>query len=869
MAMNEPRSLALFRGQSRHGIGEGPGRPVADGEQYLAAEGPLADDTELLETLRDWMTLDAVTSDHRLLGKDLEAWSCLVTHGFTWVVRLCAAGVFDRRPAYFAHARALPVSPDPGFLLGRSEAFEQPWSEGRREEVRIPSPPAPRWAEAIAAEPEVATRWLASLYAALATRRSLLVAVPMATFVTGGPIPSLAGFARAALPPLLRATARIRIFTRQPAAFLRQGANLLVVPEEVAVQALSHAREALLLDRDGVLRSGPRLSTEVQSYAAAAVELALTNPEALLPFVERHAPKGGSLPARQHLMAIRMARLEQRGDPSGEAEWRRAAADFDRDIGTAPSATVSDLITSRWWSWWRTQTALGTAALHSAALAWLISPCWQAADAPEVLLEDWKRVLKDLEPGGLSQRDIAELWPQGRRAWPLAPPFELLQLEQLCRLTVGLAPQKELHQKAARDASLAGLAEGPLESQLLGWLPALAAARPPAAAPSSGRDEKLRAESSRPRATGAFSPGGDLSAWNDRVEAIEQRNASAPQSVPAERASVALAGLWRQRRFLGSDETRRLADVLRRKSSLGQLLGSSSFRREALPMHERVTFFYPRQEETPEPRRIDAQLDGRPAQVLVWSRQTPGAEPWWSFLKGRRRNPPTLGDLETQLRNAGGGLMVTAPSEPPPELPVEIALFSSTASRAARYLLLAPSGGAPVWRPLQNERLLLAPGQHLVIPVDPEAEDLLGKLVVSLGGLPRELSALILETITRPSLDYRLSVVEEHIFPTSGRVAPAGSGSASTHTERAGRYLLRPVPAGRLLAVLLLAASLAFAARTLAPSLQSFVDQNGRRLAAIEEKLEHIPDHRPSNVSTRPPQKAGEKEGGSGSGDKP
>src|SRR4051812_37840667 len=123
------KTFSLYRGQSRSGIGEGPGNPpVPHGEQYLAADGTLAADGELLKAARSWMTPDWRGTDEQELGEEIEAWSYFRYGQLRLVARLAAAGIYDRRAAYFAHGRAFPADEiagacDPGAYLGRSEAF--------------------------------------------------------------------------------------------------------------------------------------------------------------------------------------------------------------------------------------------------------------------------------------------------------------------------------------------------------------------------------------------------------------------------------------------------------------------------------------------------------------------------------------------------------------------------------------------------------------------------------------------------------------------------------------------------------------------------------------------------------------------------
>lgn len=285
-------SLSVYRGQSRKGIGEGPGSPTAQGEQYLEASPPLDRDADLLEAIRPWMTLDSDPADHRRLNDRLEAWSLFRHRDWLFVVRLVSAGTYGPRAAYFAHGRAWPLnaSPgsDPGLYLGRSEAFESPWrDEDPRQRVSEPAP-ALVHLDRIAAEPGPAAYLLAHLLQACARRRALIVAAPIAEFVTGAPLHALLSFAHGALPADLRQECRVRIYTHTPELFLRSlGATLVALPESLATQALKVQREATLVDRQGKLLAGEPLEPTALSYAEAVLERALRIPDGLTAFGER------------------------------------------------------------------------------------------------------------------------------------------------------------------------------------------------------------------------------------------------------------------------------------------------------------------------------------------------------------------------------------------------------------------------------------------------------------------------------------------------------------------------------------------------------------------------------------------------------
>ncbi len=306
-----PASLSVYRGQSRRGIGEGPGLRVAHGEQYLHNTAAELQNVELLDRIRPWMTLDSDPADHHRLEDQLEAWSCFSEGGHQFVVRLVSAGTYShRRAAYFAHGRGWretewPLGFDPGAHLGRSEVFEEPWrddEEGRRvAEV----PPAMARPEQVKAEPDVAARFLAHLYQALIVGYPLIVAAPVPDFRRGSALHALISFARAALPAELKRRCRVRVYSHHPEVFLRQlGTDLLVVPDAVAGEALatSRSRKPVLLTRQGEIHTGEvALDDRALSYARAVVIRARKLPQGLLLFSERYRDLAESHDLDTHL----------------------------------------------------------------------------------------------------------------------------------------------------------------------------------------------------------------------------------------------------------------------------------------------------------------------------------------------------------------------------------------------------------------------------------------------------------------------------------------------------------------------------------------------------------------------------------------
>jgi hypothetical protein len=327
------RTFSIYRGQSRTGIGEGPGNPpVPHGEQYLAADGPLDADGELLTAARPWMTPDWRVTDEQELGERIEAWSYFGHGPVRVVARLVAAGFYDRRTAYFTHGRAFLAAElggacDPGAYLGCSQAFDEPWRDGQGPAVKSLPPPEPVRPEQVQQEPEVAGALLAHLYQGLVLGYPVVMAVPVTEFQIGSPLPALVSFARAALPLSLKSDCRLRVFTRLPELFLRHlHADLIVIPEREAGDALAARRDATLLDRKGVRRSGCEISREVAAYAEAVLRRFIAwKGTGLLAFsgaIGEYLPTD-RLPGEQEIARIPALFnfLIARSDPARLGEW--------------------------------------------------------------------------------------------------------------------------------------------------------------------------------------------------------------------------------------------------------------------------------------------------------------------------------------------------------------------------------------------------------------------------------------------------------------------------------------------------------------------------------------------------------------------
>jgi hypothetical protein len=294
MSCTPPAALSVYRGQSRSGIGEGLGRPVSHGEQYLAAAPELLASEPLLDAVRPWMTLGSDPADHERLSDGLEGWSVLRLHGFDLVARLVSAGRYERRAAFFAHGRLWPSEPgcpgfDPGLHVGRSEMFERPFRDDDPGE-RVPeAAPALVRPDQVAAEPGVAALLLAHLLEGCVRGRPLIVAAPIADFAAGTALHALVSFARGALPADLKVDCRVRIYTRKPELFLGHlAANMVVLPEDSFERALTARPDATVLGRQGKRLAGEAPDAQALAYAQAVAERAIRIPGGLALFSERY-----------------------------------------------------------------------------------------------------------------------------------------------------------------------------------------------------------------------------------------------------------------------------------------------------------------------------------------------------------------------------------------------------------------------------------------------------------------------------------------------------------------------------------------------------------------------------------------------------
>lgn len=368
--ITRPESLSVYRGQARTGQGEGPGRGVTHGEQYMSVPPALYND-ELLDAIRPWLTLDSDPADHQRLNDQLEGWSLFSAGNYVFVTRLASAGVYDRRAAYFAHARAwnisrLPPNFDPGTYLGRSDAFDQPWQHTPVAPVREDA--ALLWPEQVKGDPDTAARFLGHLLQAMVEGYPVIIAAPIGSFVSRGALHGMVSFSRGGLPSKLRNDCRIRIYSRHPELFLRHlGTHLLVVPEDTAGNAMAARPGATLLDQHGRRVAGKDLDDRSRDYGAAVVERAIAIPDGLPYFSERFQRLmwKGVLPTAEDSRAVQITynvAYAWAGTPERRAEMLRkylprAAAklrsgfDWDRLIAAEewrdfpPDAIMDQLLT--------------------------------------------------------------------------------------------------------------------------------------------------------------------------------------------------------------------------------------------------------------------------------------------------------------------------------------------------------------------------------------------------------------------------------------------------------------------------------------------------------------------------------------------
>lgn len=491
-------SRSLYRGHAHAGLGEGPGNPILRGEQFLlGSDRELAGDIELLQRVRLWITLDFDPADLHRLGDRLEGWSCAAIGRWEMVACLRPAGIFDRRAAYFSHARLWPRSElsaghDPGTHLGRSEAFDPPHREGEPFAPVPEGPSAMVRPEQVRSEQQAAARLLAGLYDAISTKRPLIVAASLEELAAGSPLTALLSFARAALPADLKARCRVRLYTRNPELFLRSGSagevQLLAIPSRLAEDALAARRDALLVDDRGVHQHGRPPAARSDSYANAVVERAVSIPEGLLPFSARIASREVSADSPQAAeAAIQVTyNLAYTFDRPGERCSRDFVRYLWRKAEAAPGLPWGRLISAGEWDCFPSEAIvdlllapardLGPGALdlqrrledvaagRELSVAARVDEWWQADDAAkQERLLDLMATQPPLLPLDRGLRWVAQV-PPGRLAELATKPGALAVLTQLTAER-GLEPDwlASLVERAKTSADLAPLARALLD----------------------------------------------------------------------------------------------------------------------------------------------------------------------------------------------------------------------------------------------------------------------------------------------------------------------------------------------------------------------------------------------------------------------
>lgn len=296
-----PESYSIFRGHSKQGMAEDAVGIAGYREQDIAADGPFADQGTR-RRLRDWMTFDTGAADFGRTGGKLEGWSCFPFDGYYVTVHLGFGrrSPHDPRPGYFAHARAWPRDADdahfdPGLYLGNPAAFDEPWADNERPAANLLPSPVLTGLDHLKASGNLAPLLLGYLFQGMLEDYPLIVSAPLDELTVGGRMASLAAFARGALPARLRQRCSVIVFTRTPQRFIGSAAsnslsiraNLLVVPEDEATDALASDRRAVLLSARGTKLQGPELAPWLWDYARAVSSETLQFPRGLSAFTHR------------------------------------------------------------------------------------------------------------------------------------------------------------------------------------------------------------------------------------------------------------------------------------------------------------------------------------------------------------------------------------------------------------------------------------------------------------------------------------------------------------------------------------------------------------------------------------------------------
>nr|VFK10219.1 MAG: hypothetical protein BECKLPF1236B_GA0070989_10135 [Candidatus Kentron sp. LPFa] len=348
--MKIPHSLSLIRGLSDTGIGEGD-HNVSHGEQYLFADKILkASDKSLFAEARPWMTLDTDPMDRNALGEKLVAWSVFNWEGYLFVVHLGPAENYDKRPAYFSHARAWEskdcTTPfDPTLYFGFTEGFERPWRLPSEWRPLDPIPVPERLDKKIIEEnKEIAVKLLAAFKTAVITQRSLAIAVPVEEMVHGGVLESLTRFALVALPREDKRQVALRFYTRQPERLIEQpgAVNIVFAPEAAVVPLLKNPHVTVM---DGNMRiiSGEPPDDLAHRYAEGVYRNFLRLPDSLIAFTNHFGQINLDEQIKAALLSViyNLADAIHAGEPEQRAFLIRYLPEVAKRIGSLPLKSLA------------------------------------------------------------------------------------------------------------------------------------------------------------------------------------------------------------------------------------------------------------------------------------------------------------------------------------------------------------------------------------------------------------------------------------------------------------------------------------------------------------------------------------------------
>ncbi len=163
-------------------------------------------------------------------------------------------------------------------------------------------------------------------------------------------------------------------------------------------------------------------------------------------------------------------------------------------------------------------------------------------------------------------------------------------------------------------------------------------------------------------------------------------------------------------------------------------------------------------------------------------------------------DPAALAQRVTQLRGAlthGGGILAVIEYS---ELGSHVMIYVEGASQSfpppEEIVFLRP-GVPPSSQRLPARKIDLRVGEHLILPIDDEAEKKLGALLDHLGWLPPDLEATMQNMLRRPSFEGRIERVEELL-----------EGARNNDRASLGERLAGPVPLWAFLVSILLLVAL-------------------------------------------------------------